>query len=204
MSTDHDREPPRRAPDPAAVRQAARSARQALTGPERTRSEARIVDLLLGLPELRRPGRLALYLPTDGEVDLGALMGPLDRRGWELHLPVVGAERSLTFRPYRPGGALVPGRYGILEPVGHQDQDQDRMISDLDVVVVPCVALDRAGHRLGFGAGYYDRALAGRSTDRPCVAVAVAFDCQVAATVPQEPWDVPMDVVVTDAGVIRP
>jgi 5-formyltetrahydrofolate cyclo-ligase len=204
MSTDHDREPPRRPPDPAAVRQAARAARRALTGPERTRSEARIVELVLGLPELRRRGRLALYLPTDGEVGLAGLMEPMHRRGWELHLPVVGAERSMTFRPYPLGAALVPNRHGILEPVG--SGDRDRTVGDLDVVIVPCVALDRDGHRLGFGAGFYDRALAGRPPGGPgaAVSVAVAFECQMAEVVPQAPWDVPMDLVVTEAAVVRP
>jgi 5-formyltetrahydrofolate cyclo-ligase len=202
MTTDDDREAPRRSPDPDAVRQAARSARRALTRPERAVSQARIADRLLGLPELQRPGRLALYLPTDGEVDLRALMAPLVRRGWELHLPVVGAERSMGFRAYRPDGTLVPNRYGIPEPV--EAGDPDRTIADLDVVVVPCVAVDRSGRRLGFGAGYYDRALGRRGRDRTCVAVAVAFGCQLAAEVPERPWDVRMDLVVTESELIRP
>ena len=69
------------------------------------------------------------------------------------------------------------------------------------MVVVPCVAVDPSGNRLGFGAGYYDRALAGPS---PVIRLGVAFEVQVVDRIEPAPWDVPLDVVVTESRVIRP
>jgi 5-formyltetrahydrofolate cyclo-ligase len=139
-----------------------------------------------------------MYLPTDGEVDLLKAVPVLVDRGWDLHLPVIGDDRSMTFRRWRPDDALVANRFGIGEPASGAAQ---RSAGDLDVVVVPCVAVDRRGARWGFGAGYYDRALAAPAHP---TTVAVAFAVQVVDALAQQEWDVAMDVVVTDEGIIRP
>jgi 5-formyltetrahydrofolate cyclo-ligase len=106
----------------------------------------------------------------------------------------------MAFRPWRPGDELVTNRFGIGEPPA--DRRDDRPATDLDVVVVPCVALDRNGNRLGFGAGFYDRALA--AADAQPLTVAVAFGRQVVAELPRREWDVPVGVVLTEDEVIRP
>lgn len=182
------------------LRSRARAARRALTGAARDAAQARIVEALAGLADLRHPARVALYLPTDGEVDLAALHPLLRDRGAEVLVPVVGPDTTMVFRPLTPGVDLVPNRHGVAEPVG--DGSTDVGAGDVDVVLVPCVAVDPDGRRLGFGAGYYDRALAGAATAG--LRVGVAFDCQVVAAIEVEPWDVPMDLVVTESGVSGP
>lgn len=140
-------------------------------------------------------------MPVHEELDVREAFDALRSRGWHIALPVVGEGRTMTFRLHGPGATTVPGRFGIPEPV--PGSGADLSASELDVVVAPCVAVDRAGTRVGFGAGYYDRALAD-STDRPVVVVA-AFEVQVLdVKLPIRPWDVAADVVVTEQRTFRP
>lgn len=179
-------------------RDEARAARRSLEPAERARAQTAICRLLCALAELDGGGRLGWYLPTDGEVDLEGAVATLRSGGWELLLPVVGPGRSMTFATWGPDVAVAPNQYGIPEP---EHEPGDLVTATvLDAVVVPCVALDRAGHRLGFGAGYYDRALADA---RRTVRIGVAFEVQVVPHVEPAPWDVPLDVVVTETGVHR-
>ena len=187
----------------AGIRAAGRAARRALTGADRRAAEAAIVGRLLRLEALRGPGRLSLSRSTDGEADLTGAVGALRGRGGEVHLPVVGPDRSMAFRPWHLGDVLVAGPFGVEVPP--RAGREDRLAAELDVVVLPCTAVDLHGHRLGFGAGYYDRALApDRLGDAPApLTVGVVFDVQVAADLPVRAWDVPVDVVVTDRRVVR-
>lgn len=198
--------------DAAALRADARRARRALSSAARDAAQALIVERLLGLSELvggptssGEPASIALYLPTDGEVDLHGGIDTLRARGWQLLLPVIGDERRMALAPWRPDTRLTPNRFGVLEP--SVEHGTTVAPGDVHVVVLPCVAVDRAGHRLGFGAGYYDRALA-PSADLPLgqrpLRVGVAFDVQLVGHIDAQPWDVPLDVVVTDAVVLRP
>lgn len=189
-----------------AVRRQRRAARRHKVGSERSSAEEAAVELLCSLPELgaapapgRRPEQtVGWYLPIDGELDPGGAAGRLRARGWTLLLPVVGADRDMSFVRWEPGDELIENRFGIAEPAR---SDRPRLAaSDLDVVLVPCVAVDPAGNRLGFGAGFYDRALAG--TD--AVRIGLAFEVQVVDRLEPEPWDVPLDVIVTEERTLRP
>lgn len=187
------------------IRDRARAARRALDPSARRAAEASLAEHLLGLPELAapvdgdRPPSAGLYLPTDGEVDLSGAADGVAARGWHVLLPVIGPARSMSFAPWSPGSPLVRNRYGIDEPA----HGPGELVSarELRVVVLPCVAVDRAGHRLGFGAGYYDRALADATHT---LRVGVAFEVQVVERIEPAPWDVPLDIVVTEAGPTRP
>jgi 5-formyltetrahydrofolate cyclo-ligase len=186
------------APSPDELRATVRAARRALGDAERRRAQAAIVDRLLSLDELRRAGRVGWYLATDGEVDPIGAVDALRARGTQLWLPVVGAERSMRFAPWHRDAAMRPNRYGSVAPAGADPRAEGA--DELDAVVVPCVAVDESGHRVGFGAGYYDRALAGTGAVR----IGVAFELQVVAQLTPAPWDVPLDVVVTEARCVRP
>jgi 5-formyltetrahydrofolate cyclo-ligase len=185
-------------PTPDEVRATVRAARRALDGAERRAAEAAIVDRLLALDVLAHAGRVGWYLATDGEVDLGGAVDELRGRGVQLHLPVVGPQRSMRFAPWHRDTSMRPNRYGIDEPV--HDDAAVVGADALDAVLVPCVAVDERGHRVGFGAGYYDRALEG--TD--AVRVGAVFELQVQDRLTPAPWDVPLDVVVTEARSLRP
>jgi 5-formyltetrahydrofolate cyclo-ligase len=150
-------------------------------------------DLRSTLPIDRRSSpTVALSVPVDGEIDVTTTAADLRSDGWTVALPAVLSDSDMEFREWPADGVLVRGRFRVLEPV-------DAPARWPDVAVVPCVAVDEQGNRLGFGKGFYDRALG--TVPRP-VAVGVVFDEQVVAAVPTEPWDVPLDVVVTPTRVI--
>jgi len=139
------------------------------------------------------PGAVvAGFWPVGSEIDLRPLLHALDTRGHPVALPVTGQRGNpLTFQRWRPGDALTPERFGTLRPTG------EPLVPEF--LLVPLLAFDRRGHRLGYGGGYYDRTLAtlpGR----------FALGCGVAAqemdAVPAGPYDQRLDAVATERGVI--
>jgi len=147
-----------------------------------------------GLPFAVAPGSVvAGYRPIRGEIDPSQLMAKLHQEGAELALPcVVAKEAALVFRAYAPEHALVTGRYGIAEPA------PERGALTPDVILVPLVAFDGSGQRLGYGAGFYDRTLAGLRRSKAVIAVGLAFSMQRIAHVPATSHDVALDYVLTE------
>jgi 5-formyltetrahydrofolate cyclo-ligase len=153
---------------------------------------------LRSLPEWDLAGTVALYAALGGEVDPAVVLPAAT--GKRLVFPrMEGTRRILTFHAASGLDALVPGRHGVLEPI--PDADTAVPLGAIDLFVVPAVAFDTAGRRLGRGQGYYDATL---SAARPeAVRVGLAFDWQVVAALAADPWDEGMDVVVTDEKVLR-
>jgi 5,10-methenyltetrahydrofolate synthetase len=146
-----------------------------------------------GFPELER-GVVAFCWPYQGEYDARLLARRLRARGAVTALPAVVAPRApLVFREWRPGVALARGVYGILYPASSREVAPD-------AVLVPVVAFDDAGFRLGYGGGYFDRTLA--AAKRP-VAIGVGYELAHVATVHPQPHDLPMDWIVTERGIYR-
>jgi 5-formyltetrahydrofolate cyclo-ligase len=186
------------------IRREVRRARRALAPRQIRRRSAAAARLVARTGAFHRAGKLALYLPNDGELD----PQPLMQRAWALHkqcfLPVIDTMRGqrLAFAPYRPGTPLRPNHLGIPEPqVPRRFWVAPRM---LDVVYAPLVAFTPAGERLGMGGGFYDRTLEMRrrfpAWRRPRV-VGLALELQKRDWLPVEPWDVPIDGIVTEAGL---
>lgn len=176
-----------------------RTARRAVPPHARLRAGTALARRVARLPAFRRARDIGLYLGRDGEIDpapLGALALAQGKRVW---LPVVRPRGGLEFARLVPGARYARNRFGIPEPACFRRQR--RPAGRLDLVVVPLVAFDGEGRRLGMGGGFYDRALAGAR--RPAL-VGVAFALQEVPRLPARPWDVPMDVVVTERGVVRP
>lgn len=114
-----------------------------------------------------------------------------------LCLPVViGPNRELIFRHWRLGGALVSGAFGTMHPPA------DALELQPDIVLVPLVAFDGRGHRLGYGRGYYDRTLGALRAGRSIAAIGLAFDTQEVEEVPTEPNDQPLDMIITDRRIL--
>jgi len=186
------------------LRAALRARRRALPTSVRRAAAERLATQLLPLPELRRAGRIAFYLAADGEIDPWPAARRLLDAGRRCYLPVL-CERPvprLRFSCYRVGTALKRNRFGIGEPVG--PAGRAAQASRLDLLLVPLVAFDGAGNRLGMGGGYFDRTLAylrqQRDWRRPRL-VGVGYAFQQVAALPVCAWDVPLDLVVTDEGV---
>lgn len=165
---------------PLAVRQAARGRVWA--------------TLSAGLPVPRPTGRMiGFYWPFRGEIDLVGLVTELIRHGSRAALPVVvGKGRPLAFRRWEPGMELRPGTWGIPVPTGEPVTP--------DCLLVPLVGFDDAGHRLGYGGGYYDRTLA--AADPRPLSVGVGYAFQRLPTLHPQPYDQPMDAIATEEGLV--
>jgi 5-formyltetrahydrofolate cyclo-ligase len=147
-----------------------------------------------GLPVAVKPGTVvAGYSPIRSEIDPVLLMRTLAAQGARLALPAVTARgKSLIFRAWSATGALMLGPLGILEP--------SPAAAELvpDIMLVPLAAFDRAGHRIGYGAGHYDTTLAHLRKGKPITAIGIAFAVQEIKTVPMQPHDVALDYVLTE------
>jgi len=179
----------------SALRREMRMRRRTVTPFRRQLATRAILRHFRTLPAYLRAQHVALYWPADGEPDVRGLADHARLRGKQLYLPVVTHGGAMRFAPWLRSASLRPNRYSIPEPVGGRRRVT---ASRLDLVIMPLVAFDAHGHRLGMGGGYYDRALAGRR-QRPFLAGA-AFSFQQAPHIPAQPWDVPLDVVVTERG----
>jgi 5-formyltetrahydrofolate cyclo-ligase len=132
------------------------------------------------------------------EIDPAALLARLRAEGYRLCLPVMqGKGLPLLFRAWSPGDAMGKVQWGIAEPL------PDEPVLEPDVVLVPLLAFDAVGHRLGYGGGFYDRTLARLRTIKPVVAVGVAYDELKVDAVPHRSYDQPLDWVLTPSGPLR-
>jgi len=137
------------------------------------------------------------FSPFGSEINPLPLMRRLAERGALLALPVVsGRSRPLMFRAWIFGEPLGKGVWGIREP------RPDAREVDPDILLVPLAAFDRAGHRIGYGAGYYDLTLAGLRARKPVVAVGLAYAAQEIPAVPATARDARLDLVLTEREVI--
>lgn len=127
------------------------------------------------------------------------------RRAWhegrQTWLPVLRPDGRLAFRRLTAGTPLRANRLGLLEPVGSGAIAVP--LAALDLVLMPLVGFDAAGRRLGMGGGFYDRTLAGRGRFRRPALVGLAHECQRVAQLPAQPWDVPLDAVITGRALWR-
>jgi len=182
-------------PDPhakATLRAAALAARDALS--ETRRAAAARAIARRGLPvELAAGAVVAGYSPIRSELDPTPLLLALAAKGARLALPVITQRgQSLRFRVWHSGDRLLPGSLGILEPSPAAAEVVP------DIVLVPLAAFDRIGHRIGYGAGHYDRTLAQLHKSKGFAAIGLAFAAQEVATVPALQHDVPLDYVLTE------
>ena len=183
-----------------AQRRAARAARRNIPPALRRQLARQIARHVLRLRSLRPGQRIAVYLPIDAELDTRDLIRGLLTRGCRVYLPRIGSLRSRSMRFIAAdSGPLRRNRLGISEPSGHQQLGARWM----NIILLPLVAFDRRGNRLGNGAGYYDRALAFRARRRwwrgPLL-LGLAFSAQAVDHIDCEPHDIPLDGAITENG----
>ena len=188
--TDHDQR--------QALRRQFRAKRRALSAQQQKDHAQAIARWARGAPELQNAACIGLYMASDGEVDVAALAQALDEKGRLLALPVVGEGSEMDFYRYEREQPLAANRFGIPEPpAGAALVDGE----SLDVLLVPLVAFDDQGARLGMGAGFYDRYLARIDATRRPMTIGVAHEIQHAhSPLPTAHWDVPLDGVITEQG----
>jgi len=171
------------------------AARERLDAATRERFRRRIDGhLLRAFPGLGA-AKLAYCWPIHGEYDARRLVEKLRERGAVTALPVIVAPRQpLVFREWHAGVTLASGPLGIPYPVGSE-------LVTPTVALLPMIGWDEAGHRLGYGGGYFDRTLASL-VPKP-VAIGVSYELAKIETIQPQSWDIPMDWVVTERGVYR-
>lgn len=179
-----------------ATRAAALDARRDLPEAVRDAANGAISRRLLSLPELDGARRVLLYAATDHEVDLSAAGTALRARGVQTLYPRV-AGTDLEVVDVTAPEAFRPGYRGLDEPSGPA-----RDPASIDVVVLPGVAFDRHGGRLGWGKGFYDRFLP--TIPDGALRIGACFAVQMAPDIPCEPHDEPVHMIVTENAVIRP
>lgn len=143
------------------------------------------------------PTMISVFWPIGDEIDTRPLLERLSADGWTVALPCVpGRDQHLVFRRWRPGDDLVPGPMGTREPA------PTAAAVTPEVLIVPLLAFDRRGYRLGYGGGYYDRTLATLGRDR-VLAVGIAYADQEVANVPIAETDQKVDYIVTENGPVE-
>lgn len=177
--------------------------RNELDAKQRITAAADVLRSLESLPEFMTDANVAGYWAVRGELPLNLAVASLARREQHYFLPVLGPARQLHFAEYREGTRLRGNRFGIPEP--DVPPSAVRTACDMDVILLPLLAFDRQGHRLGTGGGWYDTSLAflgnGPRPAQP-VLVGIGYAFQEVEAVPAEPWDVDLDYVATDAELI--
>ncbi|UVC07652.1 5-formyltetrahydrofolate cyclo-ligase [Rhizobium sp. TH2] len=143
------------------------------------------------------PGQeISGFFPIRSEVDVRPLMQRLKDRGGRLSMPVVVNRHTIIFRELIAGAPLVKTGFGTSGP------GPEARVVDPDVMLVPLSAYDRLGHRIGYGAGFYDRVISDLHArgKRPQL-IGVAFDCQEIEVIPAEDHDVALDAILTESGL---
>lgn len=178
--------------DLAAAKTAARTAAFAARKRAFAAGQGQAAEILADVLAAYRDKPLAGYMPMRTEIDplpaMAAHAGPVG-------VPVIlGNGQPLRFREWTPGCALVEGAFKAMIPA-------EGAWMDPEILIVPLLAFDAAGYRLGYGGGFYDRTLEGLRARGPVLAVGFAFSAQEVAQVPVEPVDQPLDLIVTELGV---
>jgi 5-formyltetrahydrofolate cyclo-ligase len=187
----------------AEIRARLRARREAVSAQAAALASEELAGHLVALPEFDAATTVAIFCAFRAEIDPMALLDLPGAAGKRICLPRTHRRPArLTFHsiPTPPGATrasvragLVPGAYGILEPTGPEVP-----LHALELVVVPALAFDRQGYRLGWGGGYYDRVLA--ELPARAVTVGVGFAFQVVDELPREPHDLPVMRVLTPSG----
>jgi 5-formyltetrahydrofolate cyclo-ligase len=178
--------------DKSSLRIAAIGRRAALSVEQR--AAAALALAARGLPVAVAPGAIVSgYWPIRAELDPLPLMRQLEAQGAQLALPAItGRDKPLVFRAWNADAQLLRGQLGIMEP-----SPQSAVVLP-DIVLVPLAAFDRLGHRIGYGAGHYDRTFEQLRAAKSIIAIGLALDVQEIDAVPAEPHDVQLDYVLTE------
>ncbi|MBI5102290.1 MAG: 5-formyltetrahydrofolate cyclo-ligase [Nitrospirae bacterium] len=196
--------------DKASLRRELLGKRDGIPPALRSEKSLAIRKNLESLDEFKRAGVIFIFASFRSEVDTFTIISDALSSGKRVVLPKV-SKGDKTLELYEISGTdeLVPGYMGIPEPFGiitGRDKtgsmsDRRRTIKQLDIVIIPGAGFDAEGNRIGYGGGYYDRLLGGGQASVPIVAP--AFEAQIAGSVPTEPHDIKVNIIVTEQRIIR-
>jgi 5-formyltetrahydrofolate cyclo-ligase len=182
--------------DKQLLRARARALRSSLSPAEILEKSERICHNLMDVLDGANP--IMVYVSKPMEVHTRALIVQLLAQGKTVIVPIIEKDtKTLRLSYIKDPAVLSQSTFDVSEPVGHELPAQ---ASDVKAVIIPMLAFDKRGNRLGYGAGYYDRFL----TAHPHMTrIGIAFACQELMEIPADPTDAGMDMIVTDTGIIR-
>ena len=177
------------------LRQEILAKRRQLTAKESAQAGLSILKTIMQMNVFKRTVNVASYISLSGELctqDMNEYF--MTRHHLCLPYMVTGQKGKMDFYSFKKGDELVENRFHILEP---KNQPENLVLEDkIDVIVVPLVAFDNKGNRLGMGGGYYDRML--KKVRKDCLVIGVAYEFQQVDELLVEEWDMPMDIVITE------
>jgi len=193
--------------DRSQIRHQMRQQRNAYALPQRAEAAHHVARTISRSRFYRNSQRIACYIANDGELSLELLIERIWLEGKGCYLPVLDPihHNRLWFAPYRPEDGMRLNRFGIPEPSCKKNERV--RAQSLDLILMPLVAFDKAGNRLGMGGGFYDRSLAfmlRRRYWRKPRLCGVAYDFQQVDHLPSQPWDVPLEIIATGSQLYRP
>jgi len=183
-----------------AARKAASAARkQAAAIVGRDAASAAIADNFQQSIPLQHVDAISGFLPIGSEIDTRPLLRKVLEQGVNICLPaVIKRDHPLEFRQWRDGDSLIDEAFGTQAPA------TTATVVEPDILIVPLLAFDRAGYRLGYGGGFYDRSLQKLRRTKRVLAVGVAFAGQETGTVPRDENDQPLDWIITEREAFQP
>ena len=186
------------------IRKIIRTKRRALTPAQQQTAAQNLATLIAQQGFFLRAKRIGIYLANDGEIDPALLMGIALNANKACYLPIIHPLQfnRLYFGEYREDDQLKANRFGILEP--QFNSTKIAPIWTLDLILLPLVAFDRSGSRIGMGGGFYDRTLAACANQprRPTL-IGLAHSCQEVESISQQSWDIPLDQIITEREIIN-
>lgn len=179
--------------DKSALRREMLKQRLTVDPSTRNATEKAMTSLFFSSSILQKTQSVAGYLPIRGEMDIGPILASIATEDNAVALPCIGADDTMTFRRWHPGEPLREGRYRIPEPV-----EGETLIPDL--LLLPLLACDQKGVRLGAGGGYYDRTLS-QPGYRNSYRIGVGFGFQLLPSLPSAPHDVKVHAFLSENGL---
>ncbi|CAH9053106.1 5-formyltetrahydrofolate cyclo-ligase [Pseudoalteromonas holothuriae] len=181
------------------IRKNIRNARKNLSKAEQEQAAKKIKVNFFQHKNPPKNARIGLYLSNDGELDTSNLIQSLRKENHRIFLPIIHPFNgtSLLFQRYEENSPMTQNRYAILEP--KLNCSHICPLYELDYLLMPLVAFDKSGNRLGMGGGYYDKTLARyyREHMQKPELIGLAHDCQQVELLPTEAWDVPLQQIIT-------
>lgn len=175
------------------------SERCAISSEERIQAAVSAANQLIHSHVFKASQHIACYLARSDEFDCQSVMEMIWQSKKQCYLPVI-SDDTLRFLHYDRDDILQPNQFNILEPIGTPEIAPDQ----LDLVIVPLVGFDMQGHRLGMGAGYYDRTFAflQQQSRTKTFLMGLAYDSQQAESLPADSWDIPLDGILTEKRIV--
>ena len=178
------------------LRQEALARRDRMRKEQRAVISQKLVDELQKLLAILKGKTVAGFWPIKSEIDPRPMMSALKKHGFKLALPAIIDKTTMVFRIFEDEGKLVDMGFGTVGP------SKEAEIVEPETLLVPLSAFDSKGNRIGYGAGYYDRAIASlRENGHNPLLIGLAFDCQEVPSIPAEPYDQKLAMILTESGL---